>query len=516
MRRQPLLAPLRLAAAARPPGCARPPLAAGAAHRALHAARPTRMSIPPHFDASSLGEPQVKGMLSAKGLAAMAKNGSVDTVLVAFPDMYGRLVGKRFDAEYFVESTMSKGTHGCNYLLACDMDMNPVPGFDFANWEKGYGDVHIQPDLSTLRLCSWQQRSAMVIADVLYSGHELLPVAPRSLLRRQEKRASELGYRVMAASELEFYMYETSYRAANDGEYSRKALRAVSAVVEDYHTLQTAREEKWVGEFRRHLKASGVPVEGTKGEAGVGQHELNVIYSDIATMSDRHAVYKQCIKELADQMQISVTFMPKPFSDATGSGCHIHLNLAAPDGRNLFAGDHQLGPVRCSPLFRHFLAGWLRYTPDVMVFYAPTINSYKRFVSASWAPTRLAWSFDNRTAGFRIVGEGKSLRIECRIPGADANPYLAFAGSLASGLAGVRQKLEPPPLFEGDVYQARQIPEVPKTLREAVALFRASEMAREAFGPDVVAHYAHHFESEQRAFDRAVTDWERARYFEQI
>jgi len=285
--------------------------------------------------------------------------------------------------------------------------------------------------------------------------------------------------------------------------------------VEDYHILQTAREEKYNAVFRAHLRDSGVPVETNKGEAGLGQGELNVRYSDVLQMSDRHLVYKQCLKEVADQMKVSLTFMAKPFTNFTGSGCHIHLSMFR-DGKNAFSGDERIGPIKCTNLFKHFLAGWLRYTPDVMVFYAPTINSYKRFQTSSWAPTRLAWSYDNRTAGFRVVGSGASLRIECRIPGADCNPYLAFAASLASGLAGIRNQLLPPPMFEGDIYAAKQLPTVPKTLREAVELFEQSQFAKEAFGADVVEHYAHFYRSEQLAYDKHVTDWERSRYFERI
>jgi glutamine synthetase len=268
-------------------------------------------------------------------------------------------------------------------------------------------------------------------------------------------------------------------------------------------------------EARRHLKRSGVPVENSKGEWGLGQHELNVRYAPSLEMADRHVVYKQCLKELADRLGISVTFMAKFAADQAGSSCHIHLSLAH-DGRNAFQGDHALGPIRCSDAFRWFLGGWIAHVPDVMVFYAPTINSYKRYQSASWAPTRLAWSHDNRTGGFRVVGSGESLRIECRIPGADCNPYLAHAAALASGLDGIEKKIEPPPIFEGDIYAARELPRVPSTLREANELFAASEFAKHAFEPEVVEHYAHFYASEVEAWDKAVTDWERLRYFERI
>jgi len=454
-------------------------------------------------------------MLTPSKLKALVAEEKIESVMVCFPDIYGRLMGKTCDAEYFVESTLTDGTHGCDYLLACDMNMTPIPGFKFANWERGYGDVHFVPDLSTLRLMSWRQKTAMVICDLKHN-HEPVQVAPRTLLRSQIDRAAKLMYTLKAASELEYYIFESTYREAAATDYHPSKMRTISDVVEDYHTLQAAREERFNAPFRRHLKLSGVPVENSKGEAGIGQHELNVKFSNILTMCDRHAVYKQAIKEIADQLGGSVTFMAKPYTDYTGSGCHIHLSVHTGDGVNVFPGKDVLHKVKCSPVFRHFLGGWLKYTPDVMVFYAPTINSYKRYVSSSWAPTRIAWSYDNRTAGYRVVGEGKSLRIECRIPGADANPYLAFAGAVASGLAGIEEQIEPPPIFEGNIYEARQMPEVPKTLNEAIRRFEQSDMVKAAFGQDVVDHYVHWFKNEQACFDRAVTDWERKRYFEQI
>jgi len=455
--------------------------------------------------------------VSVNQLKKLVSDGAVENVVLGFPDMYGRFMGKRFDAQFFLDDALDHGSHACDYLLACDMEMDPIPGFKFANWERGYGDFHLVPDMNSLRWASWQNKTVMVICDVKDNQtHEYTSVAPRSLLRRQIDRASKLGhFDVFAASELEYYLFQDTYRQARQLAYNQALMKPVSDYVEDYHLLQTAREEKYNGVFRQHLRNSGVPVENSKGEAGIGQGELNVRYSDVLQMSDRHLVYKQCLKEVADQLNVSITFMAKPFTNATGSGCHIHLSMFR-DGKNAFAGEHRLGPIQCSKLFQHFLAGWLKYTPDVMVFYAPTINSYKRFQTASWAPTRLAWSYDNRTAGYRVVGKGQSLRIECRIPGADCNPYLAFSASLASGLSGVQQKLEPPPIFEGDIYQANQLPTVPKTLRDAVDIFESSSFVKEAFGADVVQHYAHFYRSEQKAYDKQVSDWERVRYFERI
>jgi glutamine synthetase len=456
----------------------------------------------------------LKGMLTVDELGQLVSAGSIDTVLAVFPDLHGRLLGKRFDAEFFLEETVEHGAHACDYLLTVDLEMNPVPGYAFANWEKGYGDVHVVCDLATLRRASWLDRTALVLCDVVAGeGHELLELAPRSLLRRQAERAREAGFSALAASELEFYCYRTSYEEAAAQGWA--GLQPTGWVIEDYHSLQGTREEDLIGAFRRHLRDSGVPVENSKGEWGLGQHEINVRYAEIVTMADRHAVYKQCLREVAMGMGHSVTFMAKPDADGAGSSCHVHMSLRRGDAA-AFPGEDALGSVRCSDVFRWFLGGWIAHAPEVMVLYAPTVNSYKRYQAASWAPTRLAWSHDNRTAGFRVVGSGESLRIECRIPGADCNPYLAFAASLASGLDGIANRIEPPPMFEGDVYEAEGLPAIPGSLPEATALFEASPFAREALGDLVVEHYAHFFRTEAAAYDRAVTDWERERYFEQI
>lgn len=455
-----------------------------------------------------------KGMLSLDQLRALVAGDEIDTVIGAFTDHYGRLVGKRFDAEMFVEEVAEAGGHACDYLLTVDMEMEPVPGYRFANWALGYGDVHLVPDLVSLRRASWLPKSALVLCDVRSDKTgEAIAVAPRSILRRQIEAARVLGYECMAASELEHYLFLTGYRDAALQAYAK--LEPAGWYLEDYHILQGTRNEGFHAAVRRHLKHSGVPVETSKGEWGPGQHEINVRYAEALEMADRHVVFKQCMKEVADAAGLSLTFMAKFAQDQAGSSCHIHCSLSR-DGRNAFAGDEELGPVRCSEAFRWFLGGWMARVPELMVCYAPTINSYKRFVDASWAPTRLAWSYDNRTAGFRVVGSGQSLRIECRIPGADCNPYLAFAAALASGLDGIRRKLDPPPCFVGDVYAARELPRVPYTLAQATANFAASEFAKEAFGEEVVEHYAHFYRSETAAFDRAVTDWERKRYFERI
>ncbi|MBB3838972.1 glutamine synthetase [Runella defluvii] len=457
-----------------------------------------------------MSKPQ--GLLTIEQLRDAVQQQTIETIIVAFTDHYGRLVGKRFDAEYFVNDVFESGTHGCNYLLTTDMAMEPVPGYSFANWELGYGDFHLVPDLSTLRIAAWLDRTAMVICDVKNEKtHEYVDIAPRSILRAQLEKASD--YTVFAASELEYYLFENSFREAHNQAYHN--LKPVGWYIEDYHILQGTRTEAFNAAARRYLKQSGVPVETSKGEWGLGQHELNVRYSDILDMGDRHVVYKQCLKEIAEAMGWSVTFMAKFAADRAGSSCHIHISLWQ-EGQNAFDGDTQLGPVKGSDVFRWFLGGCIKYTPDVMVFYAPTINSYKRYVDGSWAPTRLAWSYDNRTAGYRVVGQGKSLRIECRIPGADCNPYLAFAALLASGMEGVKNKIEPPALFDGDIYAAAHLPRVPYTLAEAIDIFSHSPFAKETFGERVVEHYTHFYRTEQAAFNSSVTDWERKRYFEQI
>jgi glutamine synthetase len=325
--------------------------------------------------------------------------------------------------------------------------------------------------------------------------------------------ARELGFTAHAASELEYYLFQHSYRQAAEMDY--RGLQPAGWYLEDYHILQGTRTEPFTAAVRRHLKASGVPVESSKGEWGLGQHELNVRYAEALQMADRHVIYKQCLKEVAEQMGQSVTFMAKFAADRAGSSCHIHFSLWR-DGKNAFAGATDVGPVKGSDSFRWFLGGWIARVPEVMVFYAPMVNSYKRYVDASWAPTRLAWSYDNRTAAFRVVGAGPSLRIECRVPGADCNPYLAFAAALASGLDGIRNRIEPPECFTGDLYAAQHLPRVPAGLQEATERFAASEFAARAFGNEVVEHYAHFFRTEQAAFALAVTDWERRRYFEQI
>ena len=456
-------------------------------------------------------------LLNVEGLRKAVQDGSIDTVILAFPDMYGRLLGKRLDAAFFL-GDISSGTHVCDYLLTVDMEMEPVPDYAFSNWESGYGDLHLSPDLATMRRLAWLDRTALVFCDVeTATGHQPVDLSPRAMLRRQIGRLRELGFDAVAGSELEYYLFRTPYSEAAESGY--RDLKEAGWYIEDYHLLQGARTEDLNGTFRRRLNASGVPVEATKGEFGRGQHELNIRCAPVLEMADRHVLLKQAVKEISDQLGSSTTFMAKPNAAQAGSSSHLHLSLwtdveAAPT--NAFAGAGDLSGIECSDTFRWFLGGWMRYASDFMVFYAPTVNSYKRFQAGSWAPTALAWSPDNRTAGFRIVGGGPNLRIECRIPGADVNPYLAYSAALASGMAGIEHQIEPPPAYVGDVYSAPDVTILPASLEEASQVFAGSKLGHAAFGAEVMDHYTHFYKTEARAFRGAVTDWERVRYFERI
>jgi len=457
---------------------------------------------------------KIEGMLTLETLVSLVEKKEIETVVVGFTDHYGRLMGKRFEADFFLESAIKEGTHACDYLLTTDMEMEPVPGYHFANWELGYGDFHLVPDIATLRRADWLDKTAIILCAIKdEKEHTAVAQAPRSILTRQVENLTTAGFEAFAASELEYYLFEDGYREAAEANF--QSLKPAGWYLEDYHIMQGSRTEDFTAAARRHLKHSGVPVETSKGEWGLGQHELNVRYAEIGVMADRHVVFKQCLKELADQMGLSLTFMAKYDEKGAGSSCHIHISLWQ-DGKNAFVGDKDFGTVKGSDIFGWFLGGWIKYVSDVMVFYAPTINSYKRYVDGSWAPTRIAWSRDNRTAGFRVVGAGNSLRIECRIPGADCNPYLAFAASIASGLKGIEEKIAPPDCFVGDIYEASHLPHVPRTLKDAVAKFEQSDFVSEVFGDAVKEHYTHFYKKEIKAHEAAVSDWERKRYFERI
>ena len=457
---------------------------------------------------------RVKGMLTLDELEQKVASGEVETVLTVFPDLYGRLVGKRITGDFFLEHTAGHGMHACDYLLTVDMEMDVIEGYKFANWELGYGDFHCVPDFNTLRLATWLDRSALVMCDLeTEPGHQPVEQAPRTILKRQIERLTEAGYSAKGGSEIEYFIFKETYESAKAKKF--EDLQTFGWYIEDYHMLQGTKEEMLNGAVRRHMDHSGIPVEFSKGEWGPGQHELNLRYADVLEMADRHAIYKQGFKEIALAQSLAVTFMAKWRTDLAGSSMHLHLSLWDQDGqRNVFPGSHKMGPVEASDEFRWFLGGWMAHAPAITPFYAPYPNSYKRYVYQSWAPTKIGWSYDNRTAGFRVVGHGSSLRIESRIPGADCNPYLAYAATIAAGLDGIKNKIEPPDIFQGDIYAADELPRVPMTLRHATDELEKSDMLRAAFGNDVVDHYVHFFRVEQRKYDEAVTTWERARYFE--
>jgi glutamine synthetase len=456
------------------------------------------------------------GTLNHDALTTAVNSGEIETVLVAFPDLYGRLVGKRYDAAYFLESA-DHGLHFCNYLLACDMEMDPVPGYRYTSWEQGYGDAQGRIDWPTLRRASWLDKSALVLCDVVDEATgDLIAIAPRSILRRQIERAHDAGFLPTGATELEFFVFKDSYDAARGKHYT--GLSTYGDYIEDYHLFQGTKTEGLLGAIRSHLRQSGIPVEFSKGEWGAGQEEINIRYSDLIAAGDRSVILKQITKEIAYQQNISVTFMAKWHADHAGNSMHVHFSLWDADGtRNLFAGegDPRFGmPAAASDVFGWALGGMLAHARELVLFYAPNVNSYKRYQNASFAPTGIAWAYDNRTTGFRVVGHGPSLRIECRIPGADANPYLALAALLAAALDGIASQIDPPPIFAGDAYAAQTLPRVPRSLNEAITAFEESDFVRAAFGEDVVAHYLHFARTEQRKFDEAVTDWERQRFFE--
>jgi glutamine synthetase len=454
-------------------------------------------------------------MMTLAELDDAVRSGQVDTVVAAIPDMYGRLVGKRITGHYFLEQVAEGGMHVCDYLLACDMEMDPVPGYQITSWETGYGDFHAVPDLSTLRRAAWLDKTAIVLCDLQSDkDHAPVEVAPRRMLQRQLEAAASLGFSVKGGSEIECYVFDESYDSARNKRYYD--LRTGGSYVEDYHLFQGTKEEALVGAIRRGLEESGIPVEFSKGEWGPGQQEINLRFSEALNQCDRNALYKHAAKEIAWGQGKAVTFMAKWDEKLAGSSMHVHLSLWDEAEGSGFHGSVPFGPVKSSDQFRWFLGGWMKHARELSAFFAPNVASYKRYQAGSFAPTAIAWSYDNRTAGFRVVGKGPSLRAECRIPGADANPYLVYAASVAAGLDGIQNRIEPPEIFQGDIYQARDLPQVPGNLRDAMSELERSEFAREAFGDEVVEHYLHFFRTEQRKFDEVVTDWERARFFERI
>jgi glutamine synthetase len=451
------------------------------------------------------------GTMTFDTLKEAVARGEIDTVLVAAIDMQGRLMGKRFHAAFFV-SNGYKETHCCNYLLAVDMEMNTVPGYKSAGWEQGYGDYVMKPDLSTLRALPWLPGTALCLSDLLdHHTQEEVTVSPRAILKKQVARARAMGFEPMMATELEFYIFENAYENLRDGGLA--ALKPISGYNEDYHLFQTSKEESLMRDVRNGLYAAGIPIENTKGEADAGQHEVNYKYSDALDTADNHVIIKQGVKEIAHTKGKSVTFMAKYDHRKAGSSSHVHQSLWTLDGKPAFY-DHD-DPHGMSATMKHFVAGQLAHAQEITTFLAPYVNSYKRFTIGMFAPTKAVWSADNRTAGFRVCGEHtKAVRVECRIPGSDVNPYLCCAALLAAGLSGIEAKMDLEPEMKGDMYHAAGVREIPKNLREAAALLNTSTMLRAALGDDVVDHYHHAAQWEIAETDRVVTDFELQRLLE--
>ncbi len=444
-------------------------------------------------------------------LERLATEGAVDTVIAAFPDQQGRLVGKRYSAATFLREARH-GWEACDYLLACDLENEPLPGYATFSWEEGYGDFSIRPDPGTLVLVPWLDRTALVLGDVEGADHEPLAVAPRQILQAQVRRAEALGLRLRVASELEFYVFHDGYEQAAAKRY--RDLETTGTYIQDYHILQTTKEERLMQPLRRHFDRLGFEVESSKGEWGPGQEELNLGHAEPVEMADRHAIFKHGVKEVAALMGMSVTFMAKWHSGLAGSSCHLHSSLwDAKTGEPV--GWDERGPAHMSARLQQWVAGQLALGRELSLFFAPYVNSYRRYQAGSFAPTRLVAGADNRTCGLRILGHSPpSIRVENRCPGADANPYLAFAATIAAGLHGIEQALPFEGLYAGNAYADPGVREVPKTLAEAIALLRDSTAARVAFGDVVVDHYVNTAVQEQRVHDRRVTDVDLQRNFE--
>ncbi|HZD68100.1 MAG TPA: glutamine synthetase family protein [Actinomycetes bacterium] len=460
--------------------------------------------------------------LSRVDLEGMVGAGEVDTVLCVMPDLWGRVVGKRVPARNFLERILGPdGLHASLYLFVVDLDMNPLPGFELTDWERGFQDFRMVPDLSTLRLVPWLEGTALVICDAVHEKSGLpVEVSPRQILRRQVERARAAGYTVKCGSELEVFLFRDSYEEAFGRSY--RELRPLSHYRADYHILQTTKVEWLIRQIRNGMNDAGVPVEFSKGEWGLGQHEINLCYTDAMEMADRHAIYKNGLKEIAALNGLSATFMAKWSAEEVGSSFHIHSSLWNEDGTESLMWD-QADPRHMSQTFRHYLAGLMATARELTLLKAPTMNAYRRYERGSFAPTAIAWGDDNRTCGFRVVGEHEALRVEDRIPGADANPYLAFAATIAGGLHGLEHKIEPPAVCTGNAYEAREAEQIPSSMAEAVAAFEGSSVAREALGEEVFDHLLCLARAEKLAFEAAAVEgegaageWELIRYFERI
>ncbi len=449
------------------------------------------------------------GRLTREQLGDLVARGDVDTVILAMTDLQGRLQGKRLDATYFVNDVVAGVAEGCAYLLASDVDMRTVDGFALTSWERGYGDLALRPDFSTIRHVPWHERTALVFADVETAEGQAVAVSPRQILAGQTARLAARGWTGLTGTELEFLVFRDSYEEAWDRGY--RELTPANQYNVDYSIQGTSRVEPLLGRVRRAMRGAGMEVESLKGECNLGQHEIAFKYAPLVDKCDEHGLFKLGVKEIAAQEGMAVTFMAK-FNEREGNSCHVHLSLRDAAGHPVFAGEGRHG---FSEVFERFLAGLVARTGELTLFLAPNVNSYKRYVEGSFAPTALAWGLDNRTCAFRVVGHGPTLRVECRIPGGDVNPYLAVAALVAAGLAGIDESLDLPAPVTGNAYQS-DAPRVPVTLRDAIDLFEGSRIAHEAFGDEVVAHYAHAARVEVVTFDAAVTDWERYRGFERL
>jgi glutamine synthetase len=447
--------------------------------------------------------------LHVEELRNLVESGGVDTVVLALPDMQGRLQGKRFHGRFFVDEVLPHGTEACNYLLAVDVDMNTVGGYAISSWERGYGDFVVRPDLSTLRLVPWLPGTALLLGDVEWLDGGPVAPSPRQILRRQIERLAAHGWTPMAGTELEFIVFRDSYEDAWQRGY--RELTPANQYNVDYSVVGTSRVEPLLRAIRNGMAGAGMTVESAKGECNLGQHEIAFRYTDALTTADNHVVYKTGAKEIAAQAGMSLTFMAK-FNEREGNSCHLHVSLRDVDDRPVFAGDR---PHGFSEVFEHYLAGQLAVLRELTLLYAPNVNSYKRFAEGSFAPTAVAWGLDNRTCALRVIGHGSSLRVENRTPGGDVNPYLALAASIAAGLYGIENELVLEPELTGNAYGSDK-PRVPATLRDAAELFEKSSVARAALGDDVVEHYTNAARVEMAAFDAAVTDWERTRGFERL
>lgn len=447
-------------------------------------------------------------------LEQAVKDGSIDTIMAGFVDMQGRIVGKRIPGAYFLSNVVDEGVHFCKYLLGTDMEMGTPEGYRLMNWEEGYGDWTAIPDFDTMRPIPWLPGTALILSDVVDHSGKAVEISPRQVLRNQIARARNMGFEPIMATELEFYLWRETYETAHQKGYDN--LETFGWYLEDYHFLQSSKAEPFYRQVRKQMQEAGIPIISGKGEAGPGQYEINLAHGPALGTADNHAVYKHGIKEIAVAQDLAVSFMAKPDHRLTGSSCHVHVSLVdSESGQNVFATD-SLDAHTLSERGRWFLAGQLALSREWTLFMAPTVNSYKRYAAASWAPVNIAWAYDNRTCGIRVVGTGPGLHIESRLPGADANPYITLAAILAAGLWGIENQLPCPDAYTGNAYEAHDLPRMPRRLDEAIELFSQSQAARDSFGDEVMAHYLNAARVEQEAYDSIVGAWERERYFERI